>query len=134
MIFSRRTVLRSVTAVLGLYFLVVGAGCVLLPEMLAGQFHIVPQGIHGMSTVRGDLGGLFVSMGLLTFVGLRSKRHGAAFLSCVAFVLIVIACARIPGLLLDGWDLLTFALLIVEALLATIFAFTARERDDASPG
>ena len=122
---SRVTLLKGFTILLGGYFLLVGIGCLVAPQEMAAQFSITTIGVHGASTVRGDLGGLFIAMGLLSLGGFRSNWRGSRFLLAVALLLATIAACRLPGLLLDGFDPFTLMLAVVEALLAGLFTLAA---------
>lgn len=118
--------LRALAALCGVYYLGVGGACLLFPELLAAEFHVTPAGIHGMSTVRADLGGMFLAMGVLSCVGLYRRELGAAYLYSVAVLLLCIAIARVVGLLFDGFDAFTCVLALVEIAMAAVYLATAQ--------
>jgi len=68
----------------------------------AAQFAVVPDGIRGLNTVRGDLGGLFLGAALLLGTGLL--RGQTVWFLAVAVVMGAIAVGRLLGFALDGWS------------------------------
>jgi len=68
----------------------------------AAQFAVVPEGIRGLNTVRGDLGGLFLGAALLLGTGLL--RGQTVWFLAVAVVMGAIAVGRLLGFALDGWS------------------------------
>ena len=83
-----------------LLFLVMGVSFVLDPVAGAEQVSVSPLGADGLNTIRGDLGGLFLSCTVLLILGIvRSEGH---WLLAVAVLMIVIAAGRLVGFVVDG--------------------------------
>lgn len=113
-------ILRMVVVGLGLYFLVIASALMLMPQLMAEQFNISP-GEQGLSTIRGDLGGLFLGLAIMSFVGLRLP----IMLVAVAILLGAIAFGRVLGFFFDGVTPFTIMLCLAEAFLAVLFATAA---------
>jgi len=112
-------ILRYLAGLTGLLFLVLGLMLLLAPGRMTGQFAVFPAGSAGFSTLRGDLGGLFLGMALFAFLG----AIGAAdrWLTVPAVFLLFIVLGRIVNLLLDGYSRESAQLLVLELVLITIF-------------
>ncbi|MBD3646441.1 MAG: hypothetical protein HUJ31_03090, partial [Pseudomonadales bacterium] len=64
-------ILKVLTTLLALFFLVMGFQWLFMPFNLAGMFYIEPVGIAGIATMRADLGAFFCSAGIITAMGVR---------------------------------------------------------------
>ena len=53
----------------GLFFLVLGLMFLFSPGGQTAQFALLPSGNAGLSTIRGDMAGLFLGMALFSFLG-----------------------------------------------------------------
>ncbi|MEM8765831.1 MAG: DUF4345 family protein [Pseudomonadota bacterium] len=92
--------LRVLIGAIALLFLVMGLGYVFDPASNAADLSLTPIGEHGLNTLRGDLGGLFLGSTVLLVLGLVQRRI-EWFLS-VAVFMGVIASGRIVGFVVDG--------------------------------
>jgi len=92
-----------------------------MPEVMAAQFNISPIGIHGLSTVRGDLGGLFLGLAVMSFLGLQRPL----MLFAASILLGAVAIGRVFGFLFDGVTSFTVMLCLVEVMLMAIFIVLA---------
>ena len=61
---------------------------------------VTPLAEHGLNTLRGDIGGLFLGSAVLLVLGLILKK--AEWFLAVAVLMSVIAFGRIIGFVLDG--------------------------------
>ncbi len=109
--------LKLVVVGLGVYFLVIGSVCMLMPQPMAEQFSISTIEVHGLSTVRGDLGGLFLGLAIMSFLGVKRPM----MLYAASILLGAIALGRVFGFILDGVTYFTVMLCVVEVILAGIF-------------
>src|SRR5882757_6788360 len=82
------------------FFLVWGVRFFFTPDAMAAAFSIAPSGIAGVSTVRGDLGGMFVAVGLFAALGLRRGNH--RLLHAAATIVGAVAFGRVIGFAFDG--------------------------------
>jgi len=127
---SRTALLKALTVLFGIYFVGVALACLIAPQVMADQFGVTAIGVHGASTISGDLGGLFLAMGIMSLSGFRRSWRGSRFLWAVALLLAAIALGRSTALLFEGFDLLTAMLAAIEVILALIFIFAARHAAD----
>lgn len=95
-----RYVVKVVPGLVALLFLVMGVNFMLDPASGAAQVAVTPIGADGLNTIRGDLGGLFLSCAVLTIIGMV-RNQGTWFLA-VAVLMLVIAGGRLIGFVVDG--------------------------------
>jgi putative intracellular protease/amidase len=69
-------VLRIALALFAVVFLLVGVALGLMPLLAAPGFAVTASGIAGLGTLRADLGGCFVGLGVFTLAGLRPGHAG----------------------------------------------------------
>ena len=93
-------VLRVLVGLFALLFLFLGLQLMLAPESGAVGLSVTPIGEHGLNSLRGDMGGMFVGCGVLLVLGLVQRK--AAWLLSVALLMGLIACGRLLGFALDG--------------------------------
>jgi ribonuclease Z len=91
---------RVLVTVYAALFAVVGLGFWLAPALLAQRFNIEGLGISGLSTIRADLGGLFLTLAGLCFVGVQTKRR--SLLVAAALMLSAIVIGRLIGWATSG--------------------------------
>ena len=63
-------ILKILAGLLSLPLLGLGLKSMLLPESMLGKMAIEVNGSQGLNTVRGDVGGLLLGIGLLLAIGL----------------------------------------------------------------
>jgi ribonuclease Z len=112
---------------------VIGLTFLLAPGQLTGQFAVLPAGIAGFSTVRGDLGGLFLGMAIFTLIG--AIRGSSRWLAVPGAFLGFIVLGRILNLLFDGRSAEGVQAVILELVLITVLLLTiaSLERGGARP-
>ncbi|WP_334164390.1 MBL fold metallo-hydrolase [Phenylobacterium sp.] len=117
-----------ITAVLvalyALLFAALALGFWAAPEIAAQRLHLEAIGAPGLSSLRGDLGGLFLALAGLSGVGLLRKQR--ALLLAAAAVLAVIVAGRLIGFVLAGVSREVFVPLIVEIVGAAILVLHVR--------
>ena len=91
---------KIIPALIALLFLVMGISFVFDPAAGAAQVGVTPLGADGLNTIRGDLGGLFLSCAILLLLGIW--RGEGAWLISVAVLMLVIASGRLIGFVVDG--------------------------------
>lgn len=116
--------MRIVVGLIGLFFLVFGLRFVFTPMDMAAEFLLTPDGIGGLSTVRGDLGGAFIAVAVFTALGLRPG--GAHWLYAAATVNVTIAVARVVGFLVDGTTETAITAFVFELVFAALLVIAGR--------
>ena len=92
--------LKIVSGLIALLFLFMGAGFVLDPTGNAASVGLNPLTEHGLNTLRGDLGGLFLAS--TTLIGLGLFLRKGELLLAVAVLMLCIAAGRVIGFVIDG--------------------------------
>ncbi len=93
-------VIRIIIGLLALLFLLLGLGFLLDPIPAAGRMGLEAMDLTGMSSLRGDLAGLFFASTVMMVLGLW-RGHPTWFLA-VAVLMGAIAFGRVIGFALDG--------------------------------
>jgi ribonuclease Z len=78
-----KNVNRNLVSLLALLFLALGASFWIAPMAMAERFGLAPIHGNGLVSVRADLGGLFMGMGILCAVGALKRRRGAVLAAAV---------------------------------------------------
>jgi len=124
---------RTLIGLIALFFIAWGLRFIFTPEVMAVEFAISPSGAAGLSTIRGDLGGAFLGIGLLAAVGLRrGARH---WLYAAAAILGAIALGRAIGFAFDGTSPAVIVPFSTEIAFAAALIYAARRlrsEDDAA--
>ena len=115
---------KILVGLVALFFVVWGVRFYFTPEAMAGAFSIVPSGVAGLATVRGDLGGAFMATGLFAVLGIW--KGAAHWLWAAIGVIGSIAVGRIVGFALDGTDPMTIVPFVVELVFIAVLFFGAR--------
>jgi len=111
-------------ALYALLFAALALGFWAAPEVAAQRLHLEAVGAAGLSTLRGDLGGLFLALAGLCAVGLLRRQR--LLLLAAAAVLAGIVAGRLIGFLLAGVSAEVFGPLAVEVAGATVLVLHAR--------
>jgi ribonuclease Z len=115
-------ILRVLTGLIGALTLAMGLTFLLAPSRLMGQFAVLVSGNAGFSTVRGDLGGLFIGMAIFTLIG--AIRASSRWLAVPAVFLGFIVLGRILNLLFDGRSTEGEQAVILELILIAVLLLT----------
>lgn len=83
-----------------------------------------PIGAEGANTIRADIGGMFLTSGVVTAIGLYKKRPD--FLVVISVMMVLIAAGRIVGIALDGFVQQSLTFFIIEIVIAAILYMSAR--------
>ena len=117
--------LKIVVGVISLLLLFLGLGAVIEPSVSATQFGLTPNGIVGLSTLRSDIGGMFVTGGVLLALGLV-RRQTLWFLA-VALLMGFIALGRLVGFVVDGFDQRLLMPFIFELVFVVVLVVAHRQ-------
>jgi len=91
---------RTLIGLVALFYIAWALRFFFTPETMAAEFAISPSGTTGLSTIRGDLGGAFLAIGLFAALGMRrGARH---WLYAAAALIGSIALGRTIGIIFDG--------------------------------
>jgi ribonuclease Z len=115
-------VLRMLAGLVGLLMLAMGLTFLLAPSRPMGQFAVLASGNAGFSTVRGDLGGLFIGMAIFTLIG--TVRASSRWLTVPVAFLGFIVLGRILNLLFDGRSAEGVQAVILELVLIAVLLLT----------
>lgn len=116
---------KVIPALIALLFLVMGVSFVFDPVASAAQVGVTPLGADGLNTIRGDLGGLFLSCAILLLLGIW--RAEGAWLIAVAVLMLVIASGRLIGFVVDGSPgQATLTAFIFELVIAAGLIYSSR--------
>jgi len=115
---------RVLVTVYGVLFAAVGLGFWAAPAVLAQRFNIEALGISGLSTVRADLGGLFLTLSALCLVGAWTRRR--SLLIAAGLMLSAIVAGRLIGWATSGELTGLKAMLGVEIVGIAVIALHVR--------
>ncbi len=116
--------IRIVLGLIATFFIVFGLRFMFTPDIMEGEFFINAVGAAGLSTVRADLGGSFIAMGVFIVMGLR---NGATlWLQAAAIAVGTIAVGRIVGFVVDGVVPSAVTACIVEVVFVALLLIGAR--------
>ena len=116
-------VIQGLVVLLVLLFLVMGANFVLSPIAAGGGIGLEALDITGMSSLRGDMGGLFLGTAALLIYGLVRRSEGA-FLA-VALYMGVIALCRVVGFAQEGASESALTAFGVEIFIVALLWFAS---------
>ena len=80
-----RLIVTALLFVAGLFFAFVGVGFLLNPVSSATDFAITTSGLHGLSTIRGDMAAFFLVAGLCMVWGAWRRRGDPLLVSAALF-------------------------------------------------
>ena len=116
---------RILVGLVAAFFLVWGMRFFFTPDAIAMEFAIAPSGAPGLSTVRGDLGGLFVAVGVFATMGLRRGSYRSLYTA--ATIIAAIAFGRILGFVFDGVPIGSIVPFAAELFFIAVLLFGARQ-------
>ncbi len=114
--------IKVVVGLIALLLLVMAFNLMFDPADSALGFNVTPIGIDGLSTLRADLGGMFLASAVLLVLGLVQQK--AQWFYAVAILMGLIALGRLIGFVLDGGPSdVTLPAFIVELVFVAILTF-----------
>jgi ribonuclease Z len=124
------TLLRIVVAGFGLLFSGLGLMFWFAPETAGQTFNLAALGVPGLVSLQADLGGLFVSLGVLSLAAAFTRRRALA--AAGAIVLGAIALGRLVGVVTAGAANAQMSSLVLEVVAAIALGVYARRSVEAS--
>ena len=117
--------MTGLVALLALLFLGLALNFLFNPLTAGAQFGVVPDGIVGLNTLRGDLGGLFLACSVMLLVGMvRAER---LWYLAVAGIMAAIALGRLLGFVMDGFAGNNLPAFVAEIVFIAILATAYRQ-------
>lgn len=115
---------RALVTVYGVLFAALGLGFWIAPTVLAQRFNIEGLGISGLSTIRADMGGLFLTLSALCLLGVWTRRR--SLLIAAALMLTAIVVGRLIGWAASGELTGLAGMLAVEIVGVAVLAAHVR--------
>lgn len=97
-----------------------GVKSMFTPKSMTQNFSIQPEGIAGLNTIRGVIGGFFIASLSMLITGLVTGQN--VWFLAVAILLGVVAVGRLIGLIADGFEKSVVPPLLVEMVMVGILA------------
>lgn len=116
-------VVQGLVVLIVLLFLFMGVNFVLNPVAAGGGVGLEAMDLTGMSSLRGDIGGLFLGTSALIIYGLVRRNEGA-FLA-VAVYMGAIALCRIVGFMQEGTTEASLTAFAVEIVVVLLLVYAA---------
>jgi len=115
--------LRWLATAVGSLLLLMGIGFLVMPELLAtGILAAEPARAVGISSLRGDFGGLFLGMGLFVLGGTLT-RHRTLLLVPIVF-LVLIVTGRLISVVVDDLPVVTKGALASELVFLVVLCLS----------
>ncbi len=110
-----KNVARLLILLAALFFLGTGIGIMFVPASMAEGLSISPEGILGLSNMRGLFGGAIVAIGISVLIAavkaeIIHARPGVLFV-------IAVVIGRILGLVVDGYDATALKIIAVPVVV-----------------
>lgn len=118
---GRKSVLRGAVGVCGAMALVLALGFLTRPETSALRLGLAADGPVGLSTLRGDMGGLFALIGVFSLVA--AVRGRSDYLAAPVFMVAAILVGRGLSAILDGSGAAALPLIGVEILMLGVLSW-----------
>jgi hypothetical protein len=122
--------IKIVVGLMALLFLALGFGAMFNPANAPMQFGIEAAGITGLSTIRGDLGGLFIGSAVILAWGVL--RGQTMMFLAVAVLMGTIACGRLVGFVVDGASSDVMTPFVIELVMVVVLVFAHMRLDKSS--
>lgn len=117
-------VVRVAVGVCGVGALVLAFGFLVQPDILARRLGLQADGPLGLSTLRGDMSGLFALIGVFSVAAALRRR--ADYLAAPIFLLTVILAGRGLSALVDGSGVVALDLIGVEIVMLVVLVLGLR--------
>ena len=119
---------KAINILLGLLsvpLFILGFMTIFDPNGMVEKWGVVPQGINGLNTIRGVIGGLLAGTGLLMVIGIW--RRNTTWLLATAALMAVVIFGRLVGIVLDGFDAALTGPLVVEFVILGLALFADKK-------
>jgi hypothetical protein len=110
--------LKIVILLLCVPLTILGLKAMFVPLSMLVKFGVTSEGITGLNTVRGHLGGTLIAFPIMMIMGLRTKN--SAWFLAVAVSMLVVAFGRLVGFAIDGFDQASVPPFIVELVISVV--------------
>lgn len=114
------TTTRVLAGVVGFTFLLIGLAILIMPEVVSGILLSLNTSGTGVSSLRGDLGALFLGMSVFCLLGVFSIHRWLLLVPIVFLGLVV--TGRVISLLVDAFPATTTGTLVLELVFLVILA------------
>ena len=117
--------LRIAVVLIGVSMLLGALGFMFSPEAMEAQFSVIASRVDGMGTLRGDLGGLFLTLTVFTLYGTRPGK--SAWLAVPVVFMLTVLFGRTVHILIDGLSEPAIRSVVVE-IIALVILEAARRK------
>jgi hypothetical protein len=119
--------LRIAVVLIGLSMLLGAVGFMFSPEAMEAQFSVVASRVDGLGTLRGDLGGLFLTLAVFTLHGSRPGK--SAWLAVPVVFMLAVLFGRSVHILVDGLSEPAIRSTVIEIIGLVILEAARRKLD-----
>lgn len=121
---------KAVIFIFGVMFLALALQLYFIPHTALQLFSISYSDSAGLSTIRGDLGGLFFSLAIFLLLGLREQQRHWLVVSVAIIGFIILG--RVVGILIDGNTAYVLAIITIELVIMAMIsvAYRVLKKDD----
>jgi hypothetical protein len=125
--------LRFAVILIGVAMVLGALGFMFSPDAMEAQFSVVASRVDGMGTLRGDLGGLFLTLAIFTLYGSRPGK--SAWLAVPVVFMLTVLLGRTVHMFIDGLSEPAIRSTVVEIIsLAVLGAARRQLATDKSAG
>jgi|TARA_B110000908_G_scaffold67172_1_gene81249 hypothetical protein len=119
--------LRIAVVLIGASMLLGAVGFMFSPEAMEAQFSVVASRVDGMGTLRGDLGGLFLTLAVFTLYGSRPGK--SAWLAVPVVFMLTVLLGRTVHILIDGLSEPAIRSTVIEIIGLVLLEAARRKLD-----
>ena len=117
--------LRFAVILIGVAMVLGALGFMFSPDAMEAQFSVVASRVDGMGTLRGDLGGLFLTLAIFTLYGSRPGK--SAWLAVPVVFMLTVLLGRTVHMLIDGLSEPAIRSTVVEIISLAVFEAARRQ-------
>lgn len=115
-------ILRVLSGAVGLIFLLLGLGFLIMPEVLAIAFFAEPARAVGINSLRGDFGALFLGMSFFCLLGVFTRYRWLLTVPAVFLALVIIG--RLTSFAIDDLPMVMAGALVSELIFLAVLALS----------
>jgi ribonuclease Z len=115
-------ILRVLSGGIGILFLVLGLGFLILPEIVAITFFAEPARAVGINSLRGDFGALFLGMSFFCLLGVFSAHRWSLLVPIVFLTLVILG--RLTSFVVDDLPMVMAGTLVSELMFLTVLTLS----------
>ena len=112
------TIIKVTIGLLCLPLLLIGAKAMFNPTSMIEQLNVEPQGLLGLNTIRGDIGGYMIGIAFMMIAGLWTKNTG--YFLATAIIMATVLIGRFTSIAMDGYDATMAPPIVIEMLIITV--------------